>query len=124
MSQSIVTYNCCSPILLLVTLVNVVGPEVITKTIGKQTESPAPAEARTRRMLTEKQLLAIVPFARSTVWRMERDGRFPKGSYPVNTRRKFWFEDEVVAWQVAMDGQVPQRRRRRPKKPKPAKQTD
>ncbi|WP_414643903.1 helix-turn-helix transcriptional regulator [Bradyrhizobium sp.] len=79
---------------------------------------------RARNMLTEKQVLGIVPFARSTLWLMEKDGRFPKGRYSLNTRRKLWYEDEVVAWQVAMDGQGPHRRRRRAKKTKPAKQTD
>jgi predicted DNA-binding transcriptional regulator AlpA len=89
----------------------------------KMEDRAAPAELQPRTMLTEKQVLAILPFARSTLWRMEKDGRFPKGSYPLKTRRKFWFADEVAAWQVAVDGQVPQRRRPRGKTRKPAKQT-
>jgi predicted DNA-binding transcriptional regulator AlpA len=76
-------------------------------------------------MLTEKQVLGIVPIARSTLWRMEREGRFPQGTY-LSVRRKFYYEDEVAAWQVAMDGQVVPRqrhRRPRPKNLKLAKQT-
>jgi prophage regulatory protein len=84
-------------------------------------EDRAP-EQRPRSMLSEKQVLAIVPIARSTLWRLERTGRFPKGSYIPGTRRKFWCQDEVRAWQDAMDGQPPPRRRRA-KKPKPAKQS-
>ena len=61
---------------------------------------------------------------KSAWWQSVKDGRFPKGRYSLNTRRKLWYEDEVVAWQVAMDGQGPHRRRRRAKKTKPAKQTD
>jgi predicted DNA-binding transcriptional regulator AlpA len=93
-------------------------------TESQKMEDHAPAEPRPRTMLTEKRVLAIVPIARSTLWRMEKSGKFPKGSY-ILPRRKFWYSDEVAAWQVAMDGQPPRGggRRRRAKTPKPAKQT-
>jgi prophage regulatory protein len=87
-------------------------------------EDRAAPDERPRTMLTEKQVLAIIPIARSTLWRMEAAGRFPKGVYPLGeVRRKFWYADEIAAWQIAMDGQVGRRRRPRAKKPKPAKQT-
>jgi prophage regulatory protein len=56
-----------------------------------------------RRMLTEKQVLEIVPFGRTTLYRMEKDGRFPKGSY-ISPNRKIWFEDEIIAWQNGVNG--------------------
>jgi len=55
--------------------------------------------ARPRRMLSEKQLLAIVPFGRSTLWRMEEAGKFPKPAPIDGTNRRYWFEDQIVAWQ-------------------------
>jgi prophage regulatory protein len=62
----------------------------------------APAEPRVRQMLNERQLLGKVPFSRTTLWRMEKKGEFPKGRY-ISANRKIWFEDEVVAWQNALD---------------------
>ncbi len=56
---------------------------------------------RPRRMLDEKRVLEIVPVGRSTLWRMERADRFPKGIY-ISPNRKIWFEDEIVAWQKAI----------------------
>jgi predicted DNA-binding transcriptional regulator AlpA len=102
------------------------SPAVITSAIekvitmaGMMGDRP-PDEPRARRMLNEKQVLAIVPIARSTLWRMEKTGKFPKGSYILGNR-KLWFEDEVMAWQNAVDGQVGRKRRPRAKT---AKQTD
>jgi predicted DNA-binding transcriptional regulator AlpA len=51
-----------------------------------------------RRMLNEKQVLGIVPVGRSTLWRMEKAGKFPKAKH-IATNRRIWFEDEVTAWQ-------------------------
>lgn len=64
--------------------------------------------ARPRIMLSEKQVLAIVPVGRSTLWRMEKTGRFPRSSY-ISANRRVWFEDEVVRWQGEVNG------RRKPK---------
>jgi prophage regulatory protein len=49
-------------------------------------------------MLSEKQVLVIVPVGRSTLWRMEKTGKFPEAT-PIGTNRRFWFEDQVIAWQ-------------------------
>ncbi|WP_315775122.1 MULTISPECIES: helix-turn-helix transcriptional regulator [unclassified Bradyrhizobium] len=54
--------------------------------------------ARPRRMLSEKQVLGIVPVGRSTLWRMEKAGKFPKAT-PIGTNRRMWFEDQIVTWQ-------------------------
>jgi len=54
-----------------------------------------------RPMLVLAQVLKIVPVGRTTLHRMERDGRFPP-SYPISANRRAWYEDEVVAWQKAL----------------------
>jgi prophage regulatory protein len=54
-----------------------------------------------RPMLVLSQVLRIVPVGRTTLFRMERDGRFPP-SYLVSPNRRAWFEDEVIAWQKAL----------------------
>jgi predicted DNA-binding transcriptional regulator AlpA len=67
-----------------------------------------------RRMLNIEQVLAIVPVSEVTIWRNEKAGRFPRGSF-ISPNKKIWFEDEIIAWQRDVDG----RRRGRRKKPKP-----
>jgi prophage regulatory protein len=63
-----------------------------------------------RRMLSEKQVLDIVPVGRTTLYRLEKAGRFPKSTY-VSPNRRLWFLDEVVAWQNAVDEFNPNRGR-------------
>jgi prophage regulatory protein len=58
--------------------------------------------SKPRRMLNEKQVLAIVPVGRSTLWRMEKAGKFPKAKHIASDRR-IWFEDEVIAWQYGLN---------------------
>lgn len=55
-------------------------------------------------MLNEEQVLANIPFARSTLWRMKKAAEFPKSTY-ISPNRRVWFKDEIVAWQSAVDGQ-------------------
>ena len=56
-------------------------------------------EAKPRKMLSEKELLAILPFARSTLWRLEETGKFPRATPIDGTNRRYWFLDQVVEWQ-------------------------
>src|SRR4051794_16063553 len=65
-----------------------------------------------RRMLNEKQLLGIVPLSRTSIFRLEKAGQFPKGTY-ISPNRRVWFEDEIIAWQNAVDQFDPNRRRGR-----------
>ena len=51
-----------------------------------------------RRMISEKQILDLLPIARSTLQKWERDGLFPK-SVKIGDNRKAWYEDEIAAWQ-------------------------
>ncbi|WP_084809358.1 AlpA family phage regulatory protein [Bradyrhizobium sp. NAS80.1] len=75
-----------------------------------ETEDLGPAKSRPRRMLNEKQVLEIVPVGRTTLYRMEKSGRFPKSTY-ISPNRRVWFEDEIVAWQNAVDEFDPHRAR-------------
>jgi prophage regulatory protein len=63
-----------------------------------------------RKMLREEQVLDIVPVSRSTLWRMERTGKFPKATY-ISANRRIWFEDQVAEWQNTVDEFNPNRRR-------------
>jgi prophage regulatory protein len=63
-----------------------------------------------RRMLNEKQVLEIIPVGRTTLYRMEKAGRFPRSTY-ISPNRRVWFEDEIAAWQNAVDEFDPNRRR-------------
>jgi predicted DNA-binding transcriptional regulator AlpA len=74
-------------------------------------EDRAPGD-RPRRMLNEKQVLEIVPVSRMTLYRMVKKDRFPKSTY-ITPNRRFWYEDEIVAWQKAVDEFNPNRGRGR-----------
>ena len=63
-----------------------------------------------RRMLNEKQLLDIVPLSRTSIYRLEKSGKFPRSTY-ISPNRRVWFEDEVVGWQNAVDAFDPKRGR-------------
>jgi predicted DNA-binding transcriptional regulator AlpA len=65
-------------------------------------EDGAPAKSGLRRMLNEAQVLEIVPVSRTTLYRMIKAGRFPKPIY-ISPNRRVWFEDEIIAWQNAVD---------------------
>jgi len=75
-----------------------------------ETEVDAPDKLRPRRMLNEKQVLEIVPVGRTTLYRMEKAGRFPRSTY-ISANRRVWFEDEIIAWQNAVDEFDPSRGR-------------
>src|SRR6476661_4201727 len=70
----------------------------------------APDKAGPRRMLNEKQVLEIVPVGRTTLYRMEKAGRFPRSTY-ISPNRRVWYEDEIIAWQNAVDEFDPNRGR-------------
>lgn len=63
-----------------------------------------------RKMILEDQVLDIVPVSRTTLWRMERTGKFPRATY-ISANRRCWFEDEIVAWQNAVNEFRPNRAR-------------
>lgn len=63
----------------------------------------APDKTALRKMLNEAQVLEIVPVSATTLWRLERDGKFPRGSF-ISANKKIWFEDEIIAWQREVTG--------------------
>ena len=63
-----------------------------------------------RKMLLEGQVLDIVPISRSTLWRMERAGKFPRSTF-ISSNRRVWFEDQIVDWQNSVDERNPNRGR-------------
>ncbi len=73
---------------------------------GERDNGPRP-----RRMLNERQVLEIVPIGRTTLYRLEKAGRFPRSIY-ISPNRRVWFEDEIVAWQNAVDEFDPRREHR------------
>jgi predicted DNA-binding transcriptional regulator AlpA len=72
---------------------------------GQQTQSEdgAPEKPVPRRMLNEKQVLELVPVGRTA-------GRFPQSTY-ISPNRRVWFEDDIIAWQNAVDEFNPNRGR-------------
>jgi len=87
---------------------------IAAKRAEAEREDGARDKSGPRRMLSEKQVLEIVPVGRTTLYRMEKAGRFPRSTY-ISPNRRVWFEDEVVAWQNAVDEFNPDRRRGRPR---------
>jgi prophage regulatory protein len=78
-----------------------------------QSEDPAlDGSSGPRRMLNEKQVLGIIPVSRTTLFRMEKAGRFPRSTY-ISPNRRIWYADEIIAWQSTIDEFNPNRRRGR-----------
>jgi prophage regulatory protein len=71
-------------------------------TAAVETEDVAP-KAGLRVMLSEDQLLKIVPLSKVSIWRLEKRGAFPKSTF-ISANRRIWWADEIVAWQVAING--------------------
>jgi predicted DNA-binding transcriptional regulator AlpA len=49
------------------------------------------------RIVAEDELLERIPLDRTTIWRMEREGRFPK-SIRLTAARKGWRWSAILAW--------------------------
>ena len=81
------------------------------------TEDSTPSKPR--RMLNEEQVLQIIPASRTTLYRLEKAGRFPRSTY-ISPNRRVWFEDEIVAWQSAVDEFNPNRGRGKGRRKQPA----
>jgi predicted DNA-binding transcriptional regulator AlpA len=65
---------------------------------AKRVEAEPSDQSRPRRMLDEKQVLEIIPVSRTTLFRMEKTGRFPKSTY-ISPNRRCWYEDQIIVWQ-------------------------
>jgi prophage regulatory protein len=80
---------------------------------NEQTVPVPDLETEPRQMINIEKVLALVPVGRTTLFRMERDGKFPASHY-VSANRRFWYADEVAAWQRALptNGRIGRRARR------------
>lgn len=61
-------------------------------------------------MITEEELLKLVPVSRSTLHRLQKEKKFPKGKY-VSPNRKLYVRADVAQWQRAVDEFNPARGR-------------
>jgi predicted DNA-binding transcriptional regulator AlpA len=75
-----------------------------------EAEISAPDKSRPRRMLNEKQVLDVVPLSRTSIYRLEKAGKFPRSTY-ISANRRIWYEDEIVSWQAEVDERNPNRGR-------------
>jgi predicted DNA-binding transcriptional regulator AlpA len=50
-----------------------------------------------RLYVRERELLALLPFSRTTLWRMERRGEFPR-SVRLSAGIKAWRTEDVIRW--------------------------
>ena len=57
-------------------------------------------------MLTEAQVLDLLPFGRTTLHSLIKTGGFPRGVY-VSPNRRAWFSDEIARWQNAIESNNP-----------------
>jgi predicted DNA-binding transcriptional regulator AlpA len=64
------------------------------------------AQCAPRRMLTEAEVLDLLPFGRTTLFDLIKKGGFPRGTY-VSPNRRAWFADEIARWQDALGEQNP-----------------
>jgi prophage regulatory protein len=64
----------------------------------KQVDELQVVTAEPRRMLTEAQVLDLLPFGRTTLFSLIKGGCFPRGTY-VSPNRRAWFADEIARWQ-------------------------
>jgi len=83
------------------------------------TEDGATDKSRPRRMLNEKQVLDIVPLSRTSIYRLEKAGKFPKSIY-ISPNRRIWYEDDIIAWQRAVDEFDPKRGRGKGRRHRPS----
>ena len=63
----------------------------VERTLKARTTTPE------KRVLSQQAVLDRVPVSRTTLWRMERAGLFPK-RIQVSTNRVGWIEADVDAW--------------------------
>jgi len=69
-----------------------------------QSEPPAPAAEperdpdTPRAMLSTVEVMKLLSMGRTTIFRLERNGKFPKSRY-LTKRRRLYYADEIAKWQ-------------------------
>ena len=51
----------------------------------------------TLKILTRKQVMAVVPYSQTHLWRLERAGQFPR-RIKLGPNRVGWLESEINEW--------------------------
>lgn len=73
---------------------------------GAGDEEAVEPGGREDRLLSWDQVEHIASISRSTAWRMERDGAFPR-RVRVSPGRVGWWESELTSWKRTRGGQLP-----------------
>jgi len=74
----------------------------MTETNRPEAERTDSAPDQLRQMLTEEEVLALTRLSRTSLFRLQRGDKFPRGVYIApNTKR--YFRDQVIGWQKALD---------------------
>lgn len=60
----------------------------------------ATGTARPDRFITRDELRQLVPYSDMHLWRLERDGKFPK-RVKIGAKRVGWIEKEIRDWMAA-----------------------
>lgn len=63
-----------------------------------------------RQTMTVERIIALIPIGRTTILKMEREGRFPASHQDARGQR-VWYEDEIAKWQANLPRYVPPRKR-------------
>jgi len=71
--------------------------------LGEEAIEPG---GREDRLLSWDQVEHIASISRSTAWRMERDGAFPR-RVRVSPGRVGWWESELTSWKRTRGGELP-----------------
>ena len=82
-----------------------------------ETEDGALDKSGPRPMMSEKQVLALIPISRTSLYRLERAGKFPRSVY-VSPNRRLWFASEISAWQENVNELDPNRGRGKGRRPR------
>ena len=53
---------------------------------------------KVREMLTLDQVLAMIPFDRPFLFRLQAEHLFPQGHF-ISPRKRLWFKEDIVQWQ-------------------------
>lgn len=55
-------------------------------------------QVHTERLLSQKQVLEVVPFTRAYIHRLEVAGKFPSRRHVPGGTKCFWLESEIQRW--------------------------
>jgi prophage regulatory protein len=69
-------------------------------------DEPPEPPSRVQRMYTEVQLLDVLPFGRSSLYKLLAQGAFPRPYYVLSGLR-VWLENDVARWQQTLADREP-----------------